>query len=167
MNHGAYRLFPSTPTSYPRRYRLMSGWLPKIGLLMLTKATRTYPRLCPLRHLLTGWAITGQPLVVGGAVAGAALAPIIIPSFLGGVGFTTGGVAAASWASVVQASIGNVAGGSLFAVAQSVGAGGALPAAGWLVGTGLGALAGLLAKLMHPVWMLLEELMRPVLMLLL
>lgn len=50
--------------------------------------------------------------LVVGAVAGA----------LSSIGFTTGGVAAGSVAAGIQAGIGNVAAGSLFATAQSLGA---------------------------------------------
>ena len=41
----------------------------------------------------------------------------------------------------MHASIGNVAAGSVFALAQSIGAGGALPALGFVVGAASGGLA--------------------------
>ncbi|KAH8925312.1 hypothetical protein BT69DRAFT_1332288 [Atractiella rhizophila] len=58
------------------------------------------------------------PLVAGGALVLAA------PTILSVVGFGAAGVVAGSTAAAVQSVIGNVAAGSLFAVAQSVGAAG-------------------------------------------
>jgi hypothetical protein len=83
-------------------------------------------------------------LVIGGVtVATTAIAPILPPVILNGVGFTAGGVAAGSWAAGVQASIGNVAAGSLFAAAQSIGAGAAVPLSVWFGSAGLGLSAGM------------------------
>lgn len=50
--------------------------------------------------------------------------------------FLTGSLAA-----LIQGGIGNVAAGSLFAICQSVGAGGALPVLGYVAGAGLGVAA--------------------------
>ncbi|KAF2737572.1 hypothetical protein EJ04DRAFT_430640 [Polyplosphaeria fusca] len=65
-------------------------------------------------------------------IAAAAAVPIIA-----GVGFSATGVVAGSTAAAMQASIGNVAAGSMFAFMQSAGAGGA--AAGVLQGSVWGA----------------------------
>jgi hypothetical protein len=70
-------------------------------------------------------------LIGGVTIVTAALVPILLPVILNGAGFTAGGVVAGSWADGVHASIGNVAAGSLFAMAQSIGAGGALPLSVW------------------------------------
>jgi hypothetical protein len=87
------------------------------------------------------WVKAHPELVAAGAAAviGAALAPVLVPAVLGGVGFGAGGVAAGSLAAGVHALIGNVAAGSLFALAQAIGAGAALPLIGYLVSAGLSA----------------------------
>jgi len=84
---------------------------------------------------------------VAGAVVGAALAPVVGPVGLAVLGWAADGVQAGSLAAAAQAAIGNVAAGSPFAVAQSVGAGGAMPAVGLIGGAAVGGLAAyLLAK---------------------
>ena len=52
--------------------------------------------------------------IVGGVVAGAAIIPIAL-------GFGGAGVVAGSAAAAIQSGIGNVVGGSLFAICQSLG----------------------------------------------
>ncbi|KAI0915498.1 hypothetical protein AcV5_003701 [Taiwanofungus camphoratus] len=84
---------------------------------------------------------TQVALYAGGAVAGAALAPVVAPIALGAVGFGASGVVGGSLAALIQGGIGNVAAGSLFAICQSVGAGGALPVLGYVAGAGLGVAA--------------------------
>ena len=87
-----------------------------------------------LRQLAKGAAI------VGGVVAVAAVAPIAL-------GFGTGGIVAGSIAAGIQAGIGNVAAGSLFASMTSLGMTGfftSTATAGAIVGTGgLAAYLGL------------------------
>lgn len=104
-------------------------------------------------------AVTGT-----GAVIGLAAAPAAAPGVLALLGFGSEGIIAsalirticcpptdndfilcvASWAAAVQASIGNVVAGSPFAVATSVGAGGALPVVGFIISAAGGmAIAGL------------------------
>ncbi|KAI0951709.1 hypothetical protein AcV7_007729 [Taiwanofungus camphoratus] len=84
---------------------------------------------------------TQVALYAGGAVAGAALAPVVAPIALGAVGFGASGVVGGSLAALIQGGIGNVAAGSLFAICQSIGAGGALPVLGYVAGAGLGVAA--------------------------
>jgi hypothetical protein len=108
------------------------------------------------KPLVPPLAVAGAAIAVGGATA-----PLWIPAVLGGVGFGAGGVAAGtclvvsldkpltyhvgSMAAAIQAGIGNVAAGSLFATCQGVGAGAALPAA-WAAASagvsGAGAMLG-------------------------
>jgi hypothetical protein len=89
-------------------------------------------------------------IIIGGAgVVATALAPVLVPLILSGVGFSASGVVAGSWAAGVHASIGNVAGGSLFALAQSVAAGGLLPIVGWLASAGLGLSAGMITDVVR------------------
>jgi hypothetical protein len=87
------------------------------------------------------------------AVIGAALAPVLVPLILGGLGGVTGGglvagglaaggIVASSLIAGVHASVGSVAGGSLFALAHSVGAS-AVPLVG-LASAKLGLSAALL-----------------------
>jgi hypothetical protein len=83
-------------------------------------------------------------LVGGITVAFTALAPILVPLILNAMGFGAGGVLAGSMAASIHAAIGNVAAGSLFATSQAIGAGGALPLAGWLAGAGLGLATGII-----------------------
>jgi len=56
-------------------------------------------------------------------------------------GFTSSGIAAGSAAAAMQAGIGNVVGGSAFAVAQSLGASGVFATLGAVSGVGLGVCA--------------------------
>jgi hypothetical protein len=98
--------------------------------------------------------------VVAGVVAGTIIAPIAAPALLGTVGFGSAGVGASmfpvvynneekthlrrdlvTWAAAWQSFIGNVAAGSIFAICQSVGAGGALPLAGYATGAWIGGAA--------------------------
>lgn len=74
----------------------------------------------------------------GGAIAGAVLAPVVAPAALGVIGFGAAGPVAGSIAALIQSSIGNVAAGSLFAMAQSVAMGGALPLLGYATGAAAG-----------------------------
>jgi hypothetical protein len=83
------------------------------------------------------------------AVIGAALAPVLVPLILGGTGgglvaggLAAGGIVASSLIAGVHASVGSVAGGSLFALAHSVGAS-AVPLVG-LASAKLGLFAALL-----------------------
>ncbi|PCH43568.1 hypothetical protein WOLCODRAFT_18433 [Wolfiporia cocos MD-104 SS10] len=88
----------------------------------------------------------------GGAIAGVALAPVVAPAALGIIGFSAAGPVAGSIAALIQGSIGNVVAGSLFAGAQSVAMGGALPAIGYVTAaaaasSGAGAVVDTLGKL--------------------
>ncbi|KAF3484466.1 uncharacterized protein GIQ15_03790 [Arthroderma uncinatum] len=108
----------------------------------------------------TEWGIE-NPLLATAAVVGSAgvlviAAPgIVTMPALAAMGFTSTGVQLGSAAAVVQGTIGNVAAGSLFAVAQSAGAGGAglvainggVQAGGALAAAG-GGLAWLRSKVM-------------------
>lgn len=88
--------------------------------------------------------VLGAIYVAGGAIAGALSAGAGALG-LSAAGFTSGGVAAGSIAAGVQAGIGNVAGGSIFAMLQSVGATGAIVSTGPVgVCAGVGALVVLL-----------------------
>lgn len=58
-------------------------------------------------------------VIIATAVGGAVL---LAPALLSLAGFTTAGVAAGSMAASIQAGIGNVAAGSMFALLQSLGA---------------------------------------------
>lgn len=96
---------------------------------------------------------------IAGAAVGIALAPLLAPALLGTLGFSAIGPVAGKFspqaevashplgllgtvAAVMQAGIGNVAAGSVFAAAQSIAMGGAIPAAITAVGAGLGAGVG-------------------------
>ncbi|KAI0264189.1 hypothetical protein BC834DRAFT_970915 [Gloeopeniophorella convolvens] len=80
---------------------------------------------------------------VAGVTCGAVLTPLLAPVILGIVGFGAAGPVAGTIAAGVQAGIGNVAAGSLFALAQSVAMGGGVPAAITALGAGIaGAGAG-------------------------
>jgi len=70
------------------------------------------------------------------------LAPVVTGGVLGAVGFGAGGVVAGSAAAGIQAGMGNIAGGSLFALAQSIGAGASLPPVLSAVGGVIGASVG-------------------------
>ncbi|KIK58167.1 hypothetical protein GYMLUDRAFT_246206 [Collybiopsis luxurians FD-317 M1] len=89
--------------------------------------------------------------IVGGTVITVALTPVAGPAVLGLAGFTKAGVAAgftnsvlgaASLGAGIQATIGNVAAGSLFAGAMSAGATGTIPVIGHVISAGIGAGAG-------------------------
>ncbi|PBK79828.1 hypothetical protein ARMGADRAFT_1040538 [Armillaria gallica] len=88
--------------------------------------------------------------VIGAAagVAGVALVPVVAPAALGIVGFSATGPVAGKQAKVlssadgtlaaaIQSSIGNVAAGSAFAVAQSIGMGGAIPTGVYAASSGV------------------------------
>lgn len=110
-------------------------------------------------------AVVGHALVViGGTALGVVLAPVVAAGVLGILGFGAAGVIAGqrlalslylmdrklifripyvgSYAAAVQSGIGNVAAGSLFALLQSIGAGGALPAVFSAISGAIGALLG-------------------------
>ncbi|KAJ6472522.1 hypothetical protein C8R45DRAFT_1013229 [Mycena sanguinolenta] len=76
------------------------------------------------------------------AVVGAVVAPFAAPAALGLVGFSSIGPIAATFAATTQAGIGNVVAGSAFACAQSVAAGGALPAVGYAISAGISGVMG-------------------------
>ncbi|KAK0495229.1 hypothetical protein EDD18DRAFT_266995 [Armillaria luteobubalina] len=76
------------------------------------------------------------------AAAGVALTPILAPLALGIVGFGAAGPVAGSLAAAIQSGIGNVAAGSAFAVAQSIGMGGAIPAGVYAVSGATAGVAG-------------------------
>ncbi|KAJ7454029.1 hypothetical protein B0H11DRAFT_1926672 [Mycena galericulata] len=76
------------------------------------------------------------------AVVGAVVAPFAAPVALGLVGFSSIGPVAGTFAAATQAGIGNVVAGSAFACAQSVAAGGALPAVGYAISAGISGFLG-------------------------
>ncbi|KAI0289367.1 hypothetical protein BC826DRAFT_1107082 [Russula brevipes] len=81
-----------------------------------------------------------RPWAIGaGAVVGTLLTPVVVPVSLGWIGFGAAGPLAGSLAAGWQASIGSVAAGSLFATAQSVAMGGAVPTIVSALGAGVGA----------------------------
>lgn len=83
------------------------------------------------------------PLIVGGAIAGVLLTPVVAPIALGALGFGAAGPIAGYLAPVIQSWYGgNIAAGSLFAICQSVGMGGAIPTAFSAIGAGVGAVIG-------------------------
>jgi len=84
-------------------------------------------------------------LVVGASLLGGALAPIAAPAALGLIGFSSTGVVYGSAAAAIQSSIGNVAAGSLFATAQRVAMGGAFPAMGSVIASGVTSVGAYLA----------------------
>jgi hypothetical protein len=72
----------------------------------------------------------GHKAVFGVGVAlGVLTSPMIVPTALATVGFTSAGVVGGSVAAGMQASIGNVVAGSAFAVCQSIAMGGSIPTA--------------------------------------
>ncbi|KAH9063347.1 hypothetical protein EDB87DRAFT_174282 [Lactarius vividus] len=81
-------------------------------------------------------------LVAVGAIVGIVLTPVVAPPILHALGFSAIGPVAGTAAATMQAGIGNVAAGSLFAMAQSVAMGGAIPAVFTAIGAGLGGLVG-------------------------
>jgi hypothetical protein len=91
-----------------------------------------------------------KELITIGALtlAGAIIAPILIPFILNVMGFGAGGVAAGSLAAALHAIIGNVAAGSVFAALQAMGATGLIGAVGVLAGAGLGLAGGLVGVCM-------------------
>ncbi|KAH9956458.1 hypothetical protein BC827DRAFT_1232138 [Russula dissimulans] len=62
------------------------------------------------------------------AAVSVALTPVVAPALVGAVGFSAAGPVAGTLATIWQASIGNIAAGSVFALFQSIGMGGAIPA---------------------------------------
>jgi len=105
--------------------------------------------------------IIGHILVsVGAAAVGVVLAPVVAVGIVGALGFSAVGVVAGecplyrprfihlmnssigSLAAAIQSGIGNVVAGSLFALAQSIGAGGALPVIFSAIAGAIGALLG-------------------------
>ncbi|XP_063433565.1 interferon alpha-inducible protein 27-like protein 2 isoform X2 [Mytilus trossulus] len=85
----------------------------------------------PICHALT----FGEFLA--GAV-GVAAAPFVIPAALGVAGFTAGGIAAGSLGAAAMSASAPVAAGSFVAIAQSIGATGAIGMAGKAIGGGVG-----------------------------
>ena len=85
--------------------------------------------------------------VVGGAAVGLVAAPLLTTAAIGAVGFGAAGPIAGTAAAAWQASIGNVAAGSMFSLFQSAAIGGAgagvvggiSAAAGSIVGAATGA----------------------------
>lgn len=70
----------------------------------------------------------GHKAVFGVGVAlGVLTTPIIVPTALATVGFTSAGVVGGSVAAGMQASVGNVVAGSAFSVCQSIAMGGSVP----------------------------------------
>jgi len=92
--------------------------------------------------------LTALAIGAVGTTAGAFLAPVVLTAGLGVIGFSAVGPVAGSIAAGLQAGIGNVAAGSLFAMAQSAAMGGAVSsvvtAAGALGGGGAAAAAAVL-----------------------
>ncbi|PCH38591.1 hypothetical protein WOLCODRAFT_64885 [Wolfiporia cocos MD-104 SS10] len=84
------------------------------------------------------WAV----LAAGGAVLAAFTFPVVAPLALVVVGFSAAGPVAGSIAAGIQACIGNVAAGSLFAVCQSVAMGGAIPWLWTATATAFGTVVG-------------------------
>jgi len=81
-------------------------------------------------------------VVVGAVVVAFIVLPAVLPGALGAVGFTATGVQLGSTAAAIQSSIGLVAAGSTFALAQSVAMGGAVPFLWMLGAAAVGALLG-------------------------
>ncbi|KAF7300360.1 hypothetical protein HMN09_00919300 [Mycena chlorophos] len=84
---------------------------------------------------------------VGITVVATVAAPLVLVGVIHAIGFGSSGVVAASIAAGLQSAIGNVAAGSLFAICQSIGAGGAAlavaaPVAAAAGGVGGGIVAG-------------------------
>ncbi|KAF8483890.1 hypothetical protein DFH94DRAFT_725099 [Russula ochroleuca] len=92
--------------------------------------------------------LTGIALGAVGAATGVAVTPFVAPVLLGIVGFSAAGPVAGSIAAGMQAGIGNVVVGSLFATAQSLAMGGTVPAVVSAAGgMGAGAAAAVAAVL--------------------
>ncbi|KAH9980657.1 hypothetical protein BJV74DRAFT_855712 [Russula compacta] len=85
--------------------------------------------------------LTAAAVGTAGAAAGTVLVPVALTAGLGVIGFSAAGPVAGSIAAGMQAGIGNVAAGSLFATAQSVAMGGAVPGAVTAVGSGFSGIA--------------------------
>jgi len=108
----------------------------------------TAPPTCESNPTITVDPIIGHILVsVGVAAVGVLLAPVVAVGIVGAFGFSTAGVVAGSLAATIHAGIGDVAAGSLFALAQSIGAGGALPAIFSAIAGAIGALLGAIIPL--------------------
>ncbi|KAH9928895.1 uncharacterized protein B0H18DRAFT_999261 [Fomitopsis serialis] len=97
-------------------------------------------------------------VVVGAVVVSIIVLPAVLPGALGSMGFTATGVQLGSAAAAIHSSIGLVASGSAFALAQSVAMGGAIPflwtlgaaAVGMLLGGALGGSAARLETILAP-----------------
>lgn len=83
----------------------------------------------------------------GGAVTGLG-GTVLASTALGAAGFAEGGIIAGSIAAGIQSGIGSVAAGSAFATLQSIGATGAIMAAGPFITVG-GAVAGTIAGIAY------------------
>ncbi|KAH9922718.1 uncharacterized protein B0H18DRAFT_1212443 [Fomitopsis serialis] len=104
-----------------------------------------------IRYIIIG-------VVVGAIVVSIIVLPAVLPGALGAMGFTPIGVQLGSTAAAIHSSIGLVAAGSTFALAQSVAMGGAIPilwtlgaaVVGMLLGGALGGLAARLQTILAP-----------------
>lgn len=88
-----------------------------------------------------GFGAKDAGIAAGSAVAAGVAVPTVATAGLTAVGFTGSGVAAGSMAAGIQAGIGNVAAGSIFATCQSIGATGGFAILG-PVGIAAGLIAG-------------------------
>nr|GAT54527.1 predicted protein [Mycena chlorophos] len=113
--------------------------------------------LAEKQHAPRGWfqrAREEHPTAVAAAAVGITVvatvaAPLVLVGVIQAIGFGSGGVVAGSIAATLHSAIGNVAAGSLFAICQSIGAGGAAlavaaPAAAVVGGVGGGMVAGVM-----------------------
>ncbi|KAH7098496.1 hypothetical protein BKA62DRAFT_367561 [Auriculariales sp. MPI-PUGE-AT-0066] len=119
------------PPSTQRPPWQLSNPIPLLGRLFADQAPASAAKRNPwVRGMATTAVTTGVIMVAS---------PLILPVF----GFTTGGIAAGSTAAGWQSAIGNVAGGSLFAVLQSAGAvGGFALTTAITAGAGVGGTLG-------------------------
>ncbi|KAH9036235.1 hypothetical protein EDB85DRAFT_1889048 [Lactarius pseudohatsudake] len=93
----------------------------------------------------TSYSILPHPVVLAaGALAGLFLLPLATKIVLGLIGFSAIGPVAGSIAAGIQAAIGNVAAGSLFATLQSIAMGGALHGVLAAIGGFIGGIMGAL-----------------------
>ncbi|KAG9220444.1 hypothetical protein CCMSSC00406_0003900 [Pleurotus cornucopiae] len=93
------------------------------------------------------------PVVGFAASVASAVVSLTVAPILGLVGFSSTGVVAGSMAAGFQASVGNVAAGTLFALAQSMTMGGALPAVGIVI---KGTPAGLMLQFYGPAFVFVK-----------
>ncbi|KAK7681790.1 hypothetical protein QCA50_015137 [Cerrena zonata] len=93
-------------------------------------------------------ALISKPAVIAGVAIATCLAPILALPVFGWIGFASVGPIAGSWAAAIQAMIGNVAAGSVFAAIQSAAMGGALPAFVYVVFGAIGGVVGYVASVL-------------------